>query len=39
VIDEFLTVSVVMFIGERYKVECEPLILAGQEMQFVQSMK
>ena len=38
-IDEFLTVSVVMCTGERYKVKCEPLILAGQEMQFVQSVK
>jgi len=31
--------SVVMQIGERYKVKCEPLILARQELQFVQSLK
>ena len=31
--------SVVMRIGECYKVKCEPLILAGQELQFVQSLK
>ena len=29
----------VMRIGERYKVKCEPLMLAGRELQFVQSLK
>jgi len=31
--------SVVTRIGERYKVKCEPLMLAGRELQFVQSLK
>jgi len=31
--------SVVMRIGERYEVKCEPLMLAGYELQFVQSLK
>ena len=31
--------SVAMRIGERYKVKCEPLTLAGSELQFVQSLK
>ena len=30
---------VYMRIGERYKVKCEPLLLAGYELQFVQSLK
>jgi len=28
-----------MQIGERYKEKCEPLLLAGYELQFVQSLK
>jgi len=28
-----------MRIGDRYKVKCEPLMLAGCELQFVQSLK
>jgi len=31
--------SVVMRIGECYKVKCEPLMLPGYELQFVQSLK
>ena len=31
--------SVVMRKGERYEVKCEPLMLAGYELQFVQSLK
>ena len=28
-----------MQIGDRYKVKCEPLMLAGCKLQFVQSLK
>ena len=31
--------SVAMRIGERYKVKCEPLMLCGSELQFVESVK
>ena len=31
--------SVAMRIGERYKVKCEPLMLCGSQLQFVQSLK
>jgi len=31
--------SVAMRIGDRFKVKCEPLILDGSELQFVESMK
>jgi len=31
--------SIVMRIGDRYKAKCEPLMLAGCELQFVQSFK
>jgi len=31
--------SLVMQIGDRYKVKCEPLMLAGCELQFLQSLK
>ena len=29
--------SIAMRIGERYKVKCEPLMLCGSELQFVES--
>ena len=31
--------SVAMRIGERYRVKCEPLMLCGSELQFVESVK
>ena len=31
--------SVAMRIGNRYKVKCEPLMLGGSELQFVQKLK